>query len=151
MATNFLSESLPMLRANIDDMDSCDYEYSDERLAQLLFIAADYVNIDMCWSYNICVSAQTISPDPACPNKDGKFLHLVILKASQIFYKSLQSSYSVGGFKLTDGPTAIDLTGNTVNLKTISDDYLAQYNRLKQSILFCSGGYGIITPYGGSN
>lgn len=138
-----------MLRANIDDMNSCDYEYTDERLAQLLFISADYVNIDMCWSYDICVSAQTISPNPTTPNKDGKFLHLVVLKASHIFYKSLQSSYSVGGFKLSDGPTSIDLGSNATNIRMVGDDYLTQYNRLKHSIMFCSGGYGIITPYGG--
>lgn len=138
-----LEDSLIILRHIIDDTSSVDY--TDDRLIELLYIAAVYVNLDITASYSINVCNQTISPDP-----DNAFNTLVALKAACLLVRSTQSSYAKQDFSVTDGPSTVSLKGASASLKISADGFCNQYEKAKISYLMGSddfgGGLAISTP-----
>jgi hypothetical protein len=136
--------SLTLLRHLIDDVNST-YEYTDERLTELLYVSATYVNLELNTAYSINLCAQTISPDP-----DNVFYNLVALKAACLLVRSTQTSYAKSDFKVTDGPTSVDLKGTADKLKVSADGFCNQYERTKMAFLMgdtnYGGGYAVSTP-----
>lgn len=141
--TMALEDSLIILRHLIDDTDST--VYSDERLIELLYISAIYVNMDVGASYSVNTCSQTISPTP-----DSSFSTLTALKAACLLVRSTQKTSAQNEFTVTDGPATVNLKGIAANLKTSADGFCNQYDRAKMGYLMGNtnwgGGYAISTP-----
>jgi hypothetical protein len=74
-----------IVRVLINDLD-CPYEFSDERMQQVIVVAAKYVQFDVNLEhlYQVNVINPNITPDPT-NDDDEIFLSLVGLKAACIF------------------------------------------------------------------
>ena len=138
-----IEESLVILRHLIDDTAATDY--TDDRLLNLLYISAVYVNIDIGGTYSINVCNQTVSPET-----DTAFDSLVALKAACLLVRSTQNSYAKNDFSVTDGPSTVSLKGAAASIKDSADSFCDQYERSKMLYLMGNtdfgGGLGISTP-----
>lgn len=141
--SDIISTALVYLRHLVDDTDQDNYEYSDERLSSLLFVAASYVNRDINSSYTINLCGQTISPDP-----DSNFINLVSLKAACMLVRSQQASYARNDFRVSDGPTTVDLKNSADQLKSAADSICNQYEKAKLDMIMgrTVNGYIASTP-----
>lgn len=126
---DLLSECLPMVRHLVDDTDETSYEFSDERLSALIFVAAQYVNQDFFSSYSISLCSQTISPEP-----DQQFINLTSLKTACILLKGVHTGWARNDFRVSDGPTTVDLKNITDKVKQAAEDACANYERTKLNI-----------------
>lgn len=135
---------LTLLRHLIDDLGDTP-EYADDRLIELLYVAAIYVNLEIGTSYFINLCSQTISPEP-----DNSFYTLVAIKSACLLVRSTQSSYAKCDFSVTDGPAKVDLKGSADKLKASADGFCNQYERAKINFLMGNsdfgGGLAISTP-----
>lgn len=129
------------MRALIDDMDTNDYEFTDDRLVTLLLVAANYVNMDLGGSYTVNFCTQAVTPEP-----DSTFISLTAYKAACLLIRSQHTSFARNDFKVTDGPTSVDLKNSADKLKIAADSICDQYNRLKFGQIMGEGGYGVSTP-----
>lgn len=140
-----IEDSLTTLRHLIDDTNSVSYSYTDERLLELLYISAVYVNMDIGGDYVINVSGQSITPD-----SDTNFDILVSLKAACLLTRSSQNSYAKNDFTVTDGPSTVNLKGAAASIKVSADGFCSQYDRTKMLYLMGNsdfgGGLAISTP-----
>ena len=127
--SDLLSETLPMVRHLVDDTDETDYEFSDERLSALIYVAAMYVNQDMRGSYSISLCSQTISPEP-----DSQFINLVSLRAACMLLKGVHTGWARNDFRVSDGPTTVDMKNITDKVKQAADSACATYDRTKLDI-----------------
>ena len=138
-----IEESLVILRHLIDDTAST--SYTDERLLELLYISAVYVNMDIGGSYLIDICSQTITPET-----DSAFDTLVALKAACLLVRSTQNSYAKNDFTVTDGPSSVNLKGAAASIKVSADGFCIQYERSKMLFLMGNtnfgGGLAISTP-----
>ena len=138
-----IEESLVILRHLIDDTAAT--SYTDERLLELLYISAVYVNMDIGGTYSINVCSQTISPAT-----DSSFDTLVALKAACLLVRSTQNSYAKNDFTVTDGPSTVNLKGAAASIKISADGFCSQYERSKMLFLMGNtnfgGGLAISTP-----
>lgn len=107
-------------------------------------MSASYVNFDMNTEYTISVSGRSISPTP-----DSLFANLVALKSACLLVRSEQTSYSKMDFRVSDGPSTVDLKGAADKLKQVGDSICEQYARALNRYLMGVGGYGILTPNSG--
>lgn len=141
---SFTSDVITFIRHYVDDTDECNQEYTDDRLEALVYVAASYVNFDINGSYTISTSLKTITPSP-----DNIFTNLTALKASCLLVRSMQTSYARMDFRVTDGPSTVDLKGSADKLRTSADSLCDQYARTLNKYLMGDGGYGILTPNSG--
>lgn len=140
---SFETDVLIMVRHLTDDVDCGAYTYSDDRLIALIFVASNYVNMDIGSSYTISLSNQTISPTP-----DSNFANLVSLKAACLLLRSVASSYARQDFKFQDGPSTIDLKGISDKIKDSANSLCDQYTKSAQRIIMgdMAGGCAFSTP-----
>lgn len=138
---SFMIDVVTMIRHFIDDTDETSPEYSDDRLSALVFVSAIYVNMELGSGYTINVSCQTISPEP-----DQDFTTLVALKAACLFVRAEQTSYAKCDFRVSNGPTSVDMKGGAEFLGRAADSICAQYDKAKLSQAMGLGGYAITTP-----
>lgn len=140
---DLISNAIVYLRYLIDDVDESDYEYSDNRLSGLIFVAASYVNRDINGSYEINICGQTITPNP-----DTNFINLVSLKAACLHVRSQQVSFARNDFRVSDGPTTVDLKNSSDQLKRSADDICHQYEKAKLDMIMgrTVNGHIISTP-----
>jgi len=140
-----IEESLIILRHLIDDTVSTSYAYSDDRLIELLYISAMYVNLDIGNPYTISICSQTITPETSTT-----FDTLTALKAACLLVRSTQNSYAKNDFTVTDGPSTVNLKGASATLKVSADGFCSQYERGKMLYLMgditYGGGLAISTP-----
>jgi len=141
---SFTSDVITFIRHYVDDTDECDQEYTDDRLEALVYVSASYVNFDINGSYVISVSDKTISPVP-----DSIFINLTALKAACLLVRSTHTSYARMDFRVSDGPSTVDLKGAADKLKEAADSICDQYARNLTKYLMGDGGYGILTPNSG--
>jgi len=118
-----------MLRTLIGDLDSV--KYTDERLKQILSVAAFtvYSEADFSNAYIIDISRVSISPDPVS-EEDGDFVVLAVYKAACILLGSEVKTESGNAISIKDGPSAIDLRGVSGSLLTLWRDMCAKYDDL---------------------
>lgn len=137
------SNAIINVRYLIDDTDDSSYEYSDDRLSTLIFVAASYVNRDINASYDISLCGQTISPQP-----DNNFINLVSLKAACMHVRAQQTSFARNDFRVSDGPTSIDLKNSSEQLKNAADSLCNEYNKAKLDMIMgrTVNGFIISTP-----
>ena len=109
-----------MVRILINDLDTQPV-YSDERLLQVIVVAAKYVQFDVSldYQYQVSVSNSTISPDPS-DNNDSIFISLVSLKAACIVDQStLRTKAAMEGIRAALGPASLSVAGNLEGFKII--------------------------------
>lgn len=102
-------ELVPMLRVMINDVGDTP-DYGDDRLEDLILVAARYVNqeLDFDWDYDVTFSTRTLSPDPVT-NGDDAFINLTILKAACLVDQSTyRSKMVISGLSVRCGPVAMD-------------------------------------------
>jgi hypothetical protein len=98
--------------------------YSDERLLQVIAVAARYVQFDVVLdhTYNINVANPAITPDPTEDN-DSIFISLVSLKAACIIDQSvLRTKAAMEGIRAALGPAQLWVNGSLSGLKLIIEE-----------------------------
>lgn len=127
--TDLSSECIPIVRHLVDDVNPDSYEYSDERLSALVFIAASYVNTDFQSGYSISLCGQTINPEPS-----SQFISLTALKAACMLLRGIHTSWARSDFRVTDGPTTVDVKGIADKVKVAAASACQEYEKLKLDI-----------------
>ncbi|NDB58017.1 hypothetical protein EB001_06185 [bacterium] len=111
-----------VVRVLINDLDS-PYQYSDERMQQVITVAAKYVQFDVNLDhlYNVDVVNNNISPDPTDDN-DEIFLSLVGLKAACIFDQgTFRTKAALEGIRTALGPANLSFGGTLTGWQAIID------------------------------
>lgn len=112
---------LPIIvRTLIDDL-SASPTYTDERLQQVICVAAKYVQFDVSLEhlYTIDVSNLTITPDPT-DDRDEIFICLTSLKAACIMdQSSLRTKSALEGVRAALGPASLSISNSLDGLKLI--------------------------------
>lgn len=109
-----------MVRILINDLDTQPV-YSDERLLQVIAVAAKYVQFDVSLDnqYEVSVTDSSITPDPT-QNNDSIFISLVSLKAACIVDQStLRTKAAMEGIRAALGPASLSVAGNLEGFKMI--------------------------------
>lgn len=89
--------------------------YSDARIAQVIAVAAKYVQFDVVLDhkYNVDLSNSSISPDPT-DDRDEIFISLVGLKAACIIDQStFRTKAAMEGIKASLGPASLSVAGHS--------------------------------------
>ncbi len=97
--------------------------YSDERIAQVIAVAAKYVQFDVVLDhkYEIDVANPNISPDPTT-DRDEIFISLVSLKAACIIDQSTyRTKAAMEGIRAALGPASLSVVGQSSAWNTILD------------------------------
>jgi hypothetical protein len=114
---------LPIIvRTLINDLSDTPI-YSDERLLQVISVAAKYVEFDVVldYSYEIDVVSPNITPDPTI-NNDNIFISLTCLKAACIIDQSaVRTKAALEGIRAALGPAQLSVGGSLAGLKMILD------------------------------
>lgn len=95
--------------------------YSDERLLQLITVAAKYVKLEVNLDndYTIDISTTTISPDPTEIN-DENFIGFVSLKAACLLDQStFRTKAASEGIRAALGPASLSVGGSLAGYETI--------------------------------
>jgi hypothetical protein len=109
-----------IVRTLVNDMSSTP-TYSDERLLQIISVAAKYVQFDVVLdnSYTINVVNPEITPDPTA-NDDSIFISLISLKSACIVDQSvLRTKAAMEGIRAALGPAQLSVGGSLAGLKMI--------------------------------
>lgn len=113
-----------MIRNLINDFESPP-TYSDERIQQLVTIAARYVigEVNLDNEYTIDIVNGSIAPDPCDPNtRDTDFIGFVALKAACLLDQSTFRTKAVNeGVSAGLGSAKLTVGGNLQGYKTILD------------------------------
>lgn len=112
-----------IVRTLINDLSDTP-TYSDERLLQVIVVAAKYVQFDVVLdhTYTVNVNNPTITPDPTEDN-DSIFISLVSLKAACIVDQSvLRTRAATEGIRAALGPASLNVSGSLVGLKLIIEE-----------------------------
>jgi hypothetical protein len=137
-----MDEILIILRALSNTLES------DNSLMNLIITSSIIVKREFTFDvdYLINITNQTITPDPT----DNGFILLVAYKAAILLLQTEIRSYSYQSVKIVDGPSTIDLSGRSKDLKVLLDSIIADYNNIKKDYLLNqeggSFGYAVLTP-----
>ena len=112
---------LPIIvRTLINDMSDTP-TYSDERLLQIIVVAAKYVQFDVVLDhqYELNVVNPNIIPDPTVDN-DSIFISLTCLKAACLIdQSSVRTKAALEGIRAALGPAQLSVGGSLEGLKLI--------------------------------
>lgn len=149
------TEISTITRVWINDLDSSPV-YSDDRLLQLILVAAKYVKLEVNLDneYNINFDTASITPDPTSIN-DESFIGFVSLKAACLLDQSTFRTKAVNeGIKAALGPASLSVGGNLAGYETIlNQGPCALYEQLKldYEIGNISLFQAILSPFAGNN
>jgi hypothetical protein len=123
-----------IVRSLINDFDE---QYSNDRIIQIITVAAKYIAIDLTLpiSYSVDTVNKTISPDPcAADTRDDDFISFVALRAACFLDQStFRTKALMEGIKTRLGPAELDVSGNLSGFKTLLEvGPCALYENLKQ-------------------
>lgn len=116
-------EILMIVRTLINDLDTSNPTYTDERLLQIVTVAAKYVQFDVVLdnTYTIDVVNKLISPDPTAQN-DSIFISLIGLKsACMIDQSTLRTKAAMEGIRAALGPAQLSIAGSLAGFDLIID------------------------------
>lgn len=116
-------EILMIVRTLINDLDTSNPTYTDERLLQVVTVAAKYVQFDVVLdnTYTIDVVNKLISPDPTAQN-DSIFISLIGLKsACMIDQSTLRTKAAMEGIRAALGPAQLSIAGSLAGFDLIID------------------------------
>lgn len=130
--------------------------YSDERIIQVIAVAARYVQFDVVLNhqYLIDVNNLEITPDPTL-DRDETFISIVSLKAACIIDQSTFRTKAVTeGIKAALGPSQLSVVGNLAGWKTILElGPCAAYEELVShwDVAQATTAKAILSPFVGNN
>jgi hypothetical protein len=113
-------ETIITTRVLVNDLNT-PYEFSDDRITQILVVAGKYVQFDvnLDYIYDIDVVNQTITPDPTVSN-DSIFISLICLKAACIIDQSTyRTKAALEGIRTALGPAQLSITGQSAAWRTM--------------------------------
>jgi len=120
------NEMTIIVRHIIDDLDSTNYQFSNDRIEEAITVAAQLIHNEMEFSidYNIEVDNRTITPDPTTTPvgsnpKDDDFIALCCLRTAILFTSSQLKTYSLKAIAIRDGASSLDMRGVIVGLKVM--------------------------------
>lgn len=97
--------------------------YSDERLLQIIVVAAKYVQFDVNleYLYSLDITNPNITPDPTS-NNDSIFISLTCLKAACIVDQStLRTKAALEGIRASLGPAQLSVGGSLAGFLAMLD------------------------------
>lgn len=151
---SWLLEIPIMVRTLVNDLSDSP-TYTDERILQVIAVAAKYVEFDVSLDnkYVIDVVNPSISPDPTALD-DNIFISLVSLKAACIIDQStLRTKAAVEGIRAALGPASLSVGGSLVGLKLIMEqgpcaayDELTSHWDVKEATAFRA----VLSPFVGN-
>lgn len=119
-------------RTLINDLNE-PYEFSDERLQQILVVAGKYVQFDinLDHAYTIDVVGSNITPDPTLDN-DSIFISLCCLKAACLVDQgTLRTKAALEGIRSSLGSASISVQGSLQGfIKILEEGPCALYDEL---------------------
>ena len=127
------NEMVRIVRHLINDLDSSNYTFTDDRLEESVLVAA----LDM-------------SPDPTTlTTKDDAFINLASLKAACIILGSEVRTNALNAIVVKDGPSSIDMRGITSGLHVIYKDMCNKYDHyiMQWKAGNSIAGQAILSPY----
>ncbi len=138
-----------MLRAVINDLDS--ESFTDERLEQLLAVAAKFVNQDTEASYTVNITSPDITPDPV-EVPDEVFVNLTVVKAAcMVDQGNLRMKAALAGLSATAGPTKLTVGGENFSAykDIIALGPCGMYGKMLEDYKLGSGVicHGILSPF----
>lgn len=114
-----------MVRTLISDLDPLAPTYTDDRIKQVIVVAATYVQqeANLTQTYAIDISSPSIVNDPTiAPNKDEVFVGLTCLKSACLLDQStFRTKAAVDGVRASLGSASIGVSSNLSGFKTILD------------------------------
>ena len=144
-------EMTSLLRYVINDTDTTNREFTDERLCNLLVTSAQLTQgvVDFPRDYTIDVANSGISPDPTSGSKDNGFVNLVILKAACLLAAGEYRVSTNKGIVIKDGPSAIDARGLVAGKKEMMDSSCQKYEEAELEFRLgnSNAGEAIIGPH----
>lgn len=112
-----------IVRTLINDLSETP-TYSDERLLQIIAVAAKYVQFDVVLdhAYTVNVVRPTIDPDPTIDD-DNIFISLVSLKTACLVDQSvLRTKAAMEGIRAALGPAQLAVAGSLTGIKMILEE-----------------------------
>jgi hypothetical protein len=113
-------EMIITTRVLVNDLNT-PYEFSDDRIEQILVVAGKYVQFDvnLNYKYTIDVVNKTMNPDPTV-NHDEIFISLACLKAACIIDQgTLRTKAALEGIRTALGPASLSVGGSVDGWKAI--------------------------------
>jgi hypothetical protein len=142
-----------IVRYLINDTDSENYSFSDNRLETSILVAAQLVisEVDFANAYSINVESCLLSPDPTdAATKDNDFITLVSLKSACIILGGEVKKEAANAVSIKDGVSAIDTRGIAQTLLVLHKDMCSKYEEAVfnyESGESSSSGQAILSPY----
>ncbi|NBT08901.1 MAG: hypothetical protein EBS98_08885 [Chitinophagia bacterium] len=115
-------EMITTTRVLVNDLNS-PYEFSDDRIEQILVVAGKYVQFDVNLDhlYSIDVVSRSINPDPTSDN-DSIFISLTCLKAACLIDQgNLRTRAALEGIRTALGPANLSFGGSLTGWQSIID------------------------------
>lgn len=139
-----------IVRHLIDDVDAA--TYSDNRIETAILVSAQimFVEVDFEQTYTINVDQGSLTPDPTDTSaKDDGFINLTALKTACIILGSELKSQSLSAIRVSDGPSSIDTTAISANIKFLYENACKKYEEYKFNFQAGNNNVGkaILTPY----
>ena len=145
------NEMTLIVRHLVNDLDSTNYTFTDDRLEESVLVAAQLASLEIDFdnTYTIDVDSVSLTPDPTSSGgKDDSFINLVCLKTARLLIGSELNTHSLNAISLRDGPSALDLRGIVSGLKILFDDITKRYEEaVTQYKLNGVVGQAILGPY----
>lgn len=144
-----------IIRTLINDIGAIP-TYSDERLQQVIVVAAKYVQFDVVLdnTYSLNIAEPAISPDPT-DNNDDIFISLTCLKAACIIdQSSLRTKAALEGIRAALGPASLSVGGSLAGLKMILEmGPCASYEELTShwDVKEATAVRAVLSPFVGNN
>jgi hypothetical protein len=137
-----------MLRAFINDLDENDY--TDDRLSQLISVAAMYVNQEIGGSYVINIATPSITPDPI-EAQDYGYTNLVVMKtACLVDQGNFRLKAALAGLEAKLGPATLKTAGHLDGYKELlSSGPCGIYRSMLLDYTMGTGrlGHAILSPF----
>ena len=146
------NEMVRIVRHLINDLDSSNYTFTDDRLEESVLVAAQLLlkEVDFDNTYTIDTDALDMSPDPTTlATKDDAFINLTCLKATCIILGSEVRTNALNAIVVKDGPSSIDMRGIAAGLHMLYKDMCDKYEHyiMQWKAGNSIAGQAILSPY----
>ena len=144
------NEMTRIVRHLVNDLD-CD-TYTDDRIEETIIVSAQLIidRVQLDTAYNIDVDSLTLSPDPTqLTPKDYDFINIVSMKTACILLSSEAKTLAAQAYRITDGPSTIDIKGAFDAVKSLRDQLCEAVEEaiLQFNLGNSKAGQAILTPY----
>jgi hypothetical protein len=144
-----------IIRTLINDVENIP-KYSDERLHQVIVVAAKYVQFDvnLANTYQLNIANPEITPDPTAAN-DDIFISLTCLKSACIIdQSSVRTKAALEGIRAALGPASLSVGGSLEGLRMILEmGPCASYEELTShwDVKEATAVRAVLSPFVGNN